>query len=61
MMVQARLKLVNVLLQQGRNQDAVAQLHDFLDTFPDGTYSAQARQVLQRLEAPSKPATAVPN
>ena len=61
MMVQARLKLVNVLLQQGRNQDAVAQLHDFLDTFPDGSYSAQARQVLQRLEASSKPATAVPN
>jgi Flp pilus assembly protein TadD len=60
-LVQARLKLVNLLLQQGRNQDAVAQLHDFLDAFPNGSYSTQARQVLQRLEAPAKAGTAVSN
>ncbi len=61
MMVQARLKLVNILLQQGRRQDAVAQLHVFIDTFPNGSYSAQAKQVLQRLEAQAKPTAAIPN
>jgi tetratricopeptide (TPR) repeat protein len=61
LMAQARLQLVNLLLQQGRNQDAAAQLRDFLNIFPDNSFSSQARQVLQRLEAPAKPLAAVTN
>jgi tetratricopeptide (TPR) repeat protein len=61
LMGQARLQLVNLLLRQGRKQDAVVQLHEFLDAFPAGSYSAQAKQVLQRLEAHTNPAPAVAN
>jgi tetratricopeptide (TPR) repeat protein len=60
-MAQARLQLVNLLLKQGRKQDATSQLRDFLSTFPGSSFSAQAKQLLQRLEAPPKPATIVPN
>jgi predicted Zn-dependent protease len=60
-MVQARLQLANLLLRQGRKEDAAALLRDFLSMFPDSAFSTQAKQVLQRLEAPPKPATAVPN
>ena len=57
---QYRLQLVNLLLQQGRRDAAASQLRDFLATLPDSAFSAQARQVLQKLEATPKPA-AVPN
>ena len=59
-MAQARLQLVNLLLQQGRKTDAAAQLHDFVSAFPDNPFSAQARQLLQRLE-PSAKSPAIPN
>ena len=49
-MVQPRLQLVNVLLQQGKNSEAIQQLHDFLTTFPDNPFSPQARKVLEKLE-----------
>src|SRR5256885_10374899 len=58
-MAQARLQLVNLLLQQGRKTDAAAQLHDFVSAFPDDPFSAQARQLLQRLEPSAAPA--IPN
>lgn len=51
-MVQARLQLVNVFLQQGRKDAAVAQLREFVEAFPDGQYSAQARGLLKKLQAP---------
>lgn len=54
LMAQARLQLVNLLLQQGRKADAESLLRDFLNSFPDSSFSAQARQVLQRLEGSSK-------
>jgi Tfp pilus assembly protein PilF len=53
-MAQARLQLVNLLLQQGRKADAESLLRDFLNSFPDSSFSAQAKQVLQRLESSSK-------
>jgi tetratricopeptide (TPR) repeat protein len=61
MMAQARLQLVNLLLQEGRNDAAVSQLRDFLDKLPDSPFSAQAKQKLQKLEASSKTETPVPN
>lgn len=60
-MATARLQLVNLLLQQGRKQEASAELHEFLSAFPDGSYSAQARKVLQRLESPSDTNSGTPN
>ncbi len=57
---QYRLQLVNLLLQQGRKMAAASQLRDLLATLPDSAYSAQAKQVLQKLESNPKPA-AVPN
>jgi predicted Zn-dependent protease len=54
LMAQARLQLVNLLLQQGRKDDAESILRDFLSSFPDSSFSTQARQVLQRLEGSSK-------
>jgi tetratricopeptide (TPR) repeat protein len=57
---QYRLQLVNLLLQQGRKDAAASQLRELLTTLPDSSFSAQARQVLQRLESTSAPA-AVPN
>jgi predicted Zn-dependent protease len=60
-MAQAQLQLVNLMLKQGRKQDAASQLRDFVGAFPDSPFSTQAKQLLQRLEAPSKPTTVVPN
>lgn len=54
LMAQARLQLVNLLLQQGRKEDAESLLRDFLSSFPDSSFSAQVKQVLQRLETSSK-------
>ncbi len=50
-MVQARLQLVNLLLQLGKKDSAIAELHDFVSTFPDNSFSPQAKQLLKRLEA----------
>jgi tetratricopeptide (TPR) repeat protein len=61
MMAQARLQLVNLLLKQGRKQDAASQLRDFVDSFPDSSFSPQAKQLLQRLDAKPKSAAEVPN
>jgi tetratricopeptide (TPR) repeat protein len=58
LMAQPRLQLVNVLLQQGRKDDAAAQLRDFVGAFPEGPFSAQAKDLLKRLQgrsAPSQP------
>ena len=60
LMAQARLQLVNLLLQQGRKEDAESLLRDFLSAFPESSFSAQAKQVLQRLEGSPKVQT-VPN
>jgi tetratricopeptide (TPR) repeat protein len=60
-MAQARLQLVNLLLEQGRKDAAASQLHDFLDKLPDSPFSIQAKQVLQKLEAPAKTASPIPN
>ncbi len=57
---QYRLQLVNLLLQQGRKDAAASQLRELLTTLPDSSFSARARQVLQRLESTVAPA-AVPN
>jgi len=50
MMAQPRLQLVNLLLQQGRKDDAVAQLHDFVGAFPKSPFSTQAKDLLKRLQ-----------
>ena len=50
MMAQARLQLVNLLLQQGRKGDAVAQLHDFVGAFPESPFSGKAKDLLKRLQ-----------
>jgi len=60
-MGQARLQLVNLFLKQGRTQDAVFQLHDFLATLPESPFAAQARQLLQKLETQSKAANPIAN
>jgi len=44
------LQLVNLLLQQGRKDDAVAQLHDFVGAFPEGPFSGKAKDLLRRLQ-----------
>jgi predicted Zn-dependent protease len=54
-MAQARLQLVNLLLKQGRKPEASSLLRDFIATFPDNAFIAQAKLSLQRLEAPNKP------
>ncbi len=53
MMAQARLQLVNLLLQQGRKDDAVAQLHDFVGAFPESPFSGKAKDLLKRLQGPA--------
>jgi tetratricopeptide (TPR) repeat protein len=53
-MSQARLQLVNLLMREGRKDDAVAQLHNFVDAFPENSFSPQAKQLLQKLEAQNK-------
>jgi tetratricopeptide (TPR) repeat protein len=60
-MVQARLQLVNLLLKQGRRQDAVSQLRDFVSAFPESSFSGQAKQLLQKLEAHPQPPAPLPN
>jgi TolA-binding protein len=60
-MVQPRLQLVNLLLQQQKKQAAIEQLHEFVTTFPDNSFSPQARKVLQQLEGPSQAKTPSPN
>lgn len=60
-MPQPRLQLVNLLLAQGRNEAATSQLRDFLDKLPDSSFSAQAKQKLQKLEASSKTSAPVSN
>jgi len=57
-MVQARLQLVNLLLQLGKKDSAIAELHDFVSTFPDNSFSPQAKQLLKRLEASAQPGAA---
>ncbi len=54
-MAQVRLQLINLMMKQGRKQDAAALLRDFIATFPDNSFTAQAKQLLMRLEAPIKP------
>jgi tetratricopeptide (TPR) repeat protein len=54
-MAQPHLQLVNLLLQQGRKADAVTQLHSFVTAFPASPFTGQAKQLLQRLEAPTPP------
>jgi predicted Zn-dependent protease len=61
MMAQARLQLVNLLVKQGRKQDAASQLRDFVSTFPASSFSPQAKQLLQKLEEQPKSAAGVPN
>jgi tetratricopeptide (TPR) repeat protein len=55
-MAQARLQLVNVLLQEGKKADAVVQLQGFVKSFPASPFRPQAEQLLQRLQAASAPA-----
>jgi tetratricopeptide (TPR) repeat protein len=45
----AHLALVNLYLQQKRSDDAVAELHAFLDRFPQDPLAPKAKQVLERL------------
>jgi Flp pilus assembly protein TadD len=52
-MTQARLQLVNLLLKLGRNAEAKAELHGFIDAFPDNSFTPKAKQLLQRLEGPA--------
>jgi Flp pilus assembly protein TadD len=60
-MAQARLQLVNLMLEQGRKDAAASQLHDFLDKLPDSPFSVQAKQVLQKLESSEKTGTPFSN
>ena len=61
LMVQARLQLVNLLLKQGRKEDAASVLREFVSTFPDSSFSPQAKQLLQRLSASSSLSAPVSN
>lgn len=54
-MVQARLQLVNLLLQEGRKSEASDQLRDFVKTFPDSSFAPRARLLLQKLNSPAQP------
>ena len=56
-MAQPRLQLVNLYLQQRRNQDAMTELHAFMSAFPDSPFKKQAQQLLRRLEAAARPAS----
>ena len=60
LMAQPRLQLVNLLLQQGRKGDAMAQLHDFVSAFPESPFSAHAKELLKRLQTSSAPSQTVP-
>ena len=54
-----RIKIV--VRERHKAKAKPTQLHDFLDVFPEGSYSEQAKQVLKRLEAQNKPSAAVSN
>lgn len=49
-MSRIRLELVNLYLAQKRKPDALAELKDFVKTFPDDPMTPKARQVLEKLE-----------
>lgn len=49
-MAQAHLALVNLFIQAGKNEAAIAELKTFLKEFPDHNFAPQARNVLKRLE-----------
>jgi len=53
MMAQARLQLVNLLLQQGRKEETVVQLQDFVAAFPEGPFSGKVKDLLKGLEGPA--------
>ena len=48
---QAHLQLVNLYLQQGRRENAVSQLQTFLQLFPSVPATANAKHLLNRLQA----------
>jgi Flp pilus assembly protein TadD len=60
-MAQPRLQLVNLFLQQGRKADAVAELQDFVTTFPESSFAVKAKQMLQQLDRATKSSSPVPN
>jgi Flp pilus assembly protein TadD len=53
MMAQARLQLVNLLLQQGRKEETVVQLQDFVAAFPESPFSGKVKDLLKGLEGPA--------
>jgi tetratricopeptide (TPR) repeat protein len=53
MMAQARLQLINLLLQLRRDSEAQTELHGFIGAFPSNAFTPKAKQLLQRLERPS--------
>jgi TolA-binding protein len=50
-MSKARLELVNLYLQENRNNEAITELRAFLKAEPMDPFAPRAQQVLQRLEA----------
>jgi Flp pilus assembly protein TadD len=53
MMAQARLQLVNLMLQQGRKEETVVQLQNFAAAFPESPFSGKVKDLLKRLEGPA--------
>ena len=53
MMAEARLQLVNLLLQQSRKEETVIQLRDFVAAFPESPFSGKVKDLLKRLEGPA--------
>jgi outer membrane protein assembly factor BamD (BamD/ComL family) len=51
----AHLALVNLYVQQHRNDDAVAELTAFLKQAPDSQFTPQARELLKKLQSRSSP------
>jgi Tfp pilus assembly protein PilF len=49
----AHLALVNLYMQQHRNDDAVAELTVFLKQSPDSNFTPQARELLRKLQPQS--------
>jgi len=49
-MSRVRLELVNLYLAEKRKTDAVAELRDFIKTFPDDPMAPKAKQVLEKLQ-----------
>jgi hypothetical protein len=52
-MPQARLQLVNLLLQEGRRGEAVAQAEDFVAVFPESPFSEKVKDLVKRLQGPA--------